>query len=140
MAKKAKARGPANSAKGATPKAPAKKSGSKKTTLGGFFRAMHKKPEVMEKFSSGPEGRAEVIDQSNLAPEHKKLLKAGCVPDIIQALAGVPPSVTAEFNMLVVQCCDEVKCGHPHCEAFSKVTAIPVDKAKSKPKPKGKKR
>jgi hypothetical protein len=114
-----------------------KSKANSQTTLGKFFRDLHKKPEQLEKFSSGPAGRKEVIDQSNLKPEHKKLLKTGCVPDIIQALAGVPLSSTADYNTLVVQCCDDKPgCGHPHCEAFSKATAVTITPKTTKKKKK----
>jgi hypothetical protein len=112
------------------------KSGAKrKTSLAGFFRTLHKKPGMMEQFASGTEGRKAVIEGSDLAPEHKKLLKSGCVPDIIAALAGVAVVSTYPGNTSV-ECCEEIKCGHPHCEAFSKAAAIPIVKNKAAKKPK----
>jgi hypothetical protein len=104
------------------------KSGSKgKATLAGFFRTLHKTPGMMEQFSSGAAGRKAVIEQSNLAPAHKQLLKEGCVPDIIAALAGVKVVSTYPDNTSV-QCCEEITCGHRHCHAFSKAAAIPIGK------------
>ena len=136
--KKSKAKSTAKPAASVKSKAAQAKKGSKsKTTLGGFFRALHKNPAQAEKFSSGAAGRKEIIDQSNLASEHKKLLKDGCVPDIIQALAGVPLAATADFNVLVVQCCDSKPgCGHPHCEAFSRATAVTITPKTTKKKKK----
>jgi hypothetical protein len=102
------------------------KAARRKTTLGGFFRALHRDPETMRKFSTDAKGRKAVIEQSNLAPAHKDLLKSGCVPDIIRALAGIPPGAEAGYTS--VQCCDEITCGHVHCTAFSKAAAIPIGK------------
>jgi hypothetical protein len=121
-------------------KAAAAKSGAKKMTLGGFFRTLHQKPQMMDEFSSGPAGRKSVIEKSNLAPEHKKLLKDGCVPDIIRALAGVPATAKVADTTMVVNCCDTLTCNHPHCAAFSKAADIYVAKKAAAKKPAAKKK
>jgi hypothetical protein len=113
------------------------KAARRKTTLGGFFRALHRDPETMRKFSADAKGRKAVIEQSNLAPAHKDLLKSGCVPDIIRALAGIPAGLESGYTS--VQCCDEITCGHVHCTAFSKAAAIPIGKKTAAKKSSGRK-
>jgi hypothetical protein len=94
----------------------------RKQTLGGFFRSLHKNSTLMDQFSSGPEGRKQVIEASNLPPEHKALLKEGCTPKIIQVMAGIP---TSALGIMVVNCCDMIGCGHEHCEAFNASSPAP---------------
>jgi hypothetical protein len=89
---------------------------TRKVTLAGFFRKLWNKPKLLERFSSGKAGRAEVLGMFNLSTRHRKVLDEGCVRDIIQELAGVPRMAGAENT--VINTADEVTCGHPECKAF----------------------
>jgi hypothetical protein len=109
----AKTRKPANrrSARKTAPRVP----------LAAFFRRLWSKPAMLERFSSSPEGRAEVLGKFNLHPDHTKILQAGCVRDVIRELAGVKPTKArmAFANSTVINATDEVDCGHEECRAFS---------------------
>jgi hypothetical protein len=106
----------------------------KKTSLPKFFRDLHKNPEKLEQFSAGPEQRAAIIDGSNLSDDHKDVLKKGCVPDIIRAFSGLPLiSSPVASAWTTVDCCDEIGCKHPHCNAFAAAASIPVAKAATIP-------
>jgi hypothetical protein len=114
-------------------KKPKGKSASAKgnSTLPEFFQDLHKNSKKLEKFSASEKGRAAVIDASNLTDEHKRVLKSGCVPDIIRAFSGLP--VTESFaDSTAIGCCSDLKCNHPYCNAFGKAATIPVAKAGAK--------
>lgn len=85
-------------------------------TLAGFFRALWKSPDLLERFASGKEGRAAVLRQLRVGEADRKLLAEGCVVDIIQALAGVKPGPGADN--VVIYSVGDVSCGHPECKAF----------------------
>jgi hypothetical protein len=94
--------------------------------LAAFFRNLWSKPALLERFSSSPEGRAEVLKKFKLDPAHAKMLEAGCVRDIIRELAGVKAPRTAAKptrmmvdNSTVINCTDDVDCGHEECQAFA---------------------
>jgi|SRR5690242_15346878 hypothetical protein len=91
--------------------------------LAAFFRSLWSKPGLLERFSSSPEGRAEVLKKFNLDPAHARMLEAGCVRDIIRELAGVKtggkPTRMMMANSTVINCTDDVDCGHEECRAFS---------------------
>ena len=93
------------------------KRGSRKLSLAGFFRALWKKPELLDRFSAGADQRADVLRQFNLEARHRKLLEQGCVRDIIQELAGVKAGAARAENT-VIYAANEVSCGHPECRAF----------------------
>ncbi len=102
---------------------PARKA-APRVPLATFFRRLWSKPALLERFSSSPEGRAEVLDKFNLHPDHKDMLHRGCVSDVIRALAGVKTNAGAKrermlANSTVINCTDEVDCGHPECGAFA---------------------
>lgn len=103
-------------------KKPAKKSSAKKAAakieLGAFFRRLWSKPAMLEQFSASPEGRDQVLSKFNLAERHRDMLVRGCMREIIPELAGVK---TMAENSTVVNCTDEVECGHPECAAFMAV-------------------
>src|SRR4051812_43729915 len=89
--------------------------------LAAFFRRLWGKPALLERFSSSPEGRAEVLGKFNLHPDHSRILQAGCVRDVIRELAGVKTTRTrmAFANSTVINATDDVDCGHEECSAFS---------------------
>ena len=96
-----------------------KSKASRRVKLAGFFRKLWSKPDLLEKFSSSPAGRDEVLAQFNLSDAHKKLIAGGCVRDIIQALAGVTPSPS--YNTVLTtddEGDNHIDCGHPECKAF----------------------
>ena len=86
--------------------------------LHSFFRELYSKPDLMEQFNAGREGRRQVLARSKLTRKHRELLTAGCIPDIIRSLVGAPRAALAA-NSTVVNCDDPVTCGHAECEAFS---------------------
>lgn len=92
---------------------------SQKLTLAAFFRALWKKPALLDRFSAGPQQRAEVLQQFNLTDAHRRLLQEGCVRHIIQELAGVKPSATGpgSENIVIFSPAD-VTCNHAECRAF----------------------
>jgi hypothetical protein len=98
-------------------KAAARSKTAGKSTLGGFYRKLWSKPDLMEKFSSSPAGRDAVIAQSNLTPAHQELVAKGCLRDVMQELAGAPASPSNTVNN-VVSANGGVDCGHPECQAF----------------------
>jgi hypothetical protein len=96
--------------------APSKTAG--RSALGGFYRKLWSKPDLMEKFSSGPAGRDAVIAQSNLTPAHRKLVAKGCLRDVMQALAGATAVSSANTTVPNYVHDAGVDCGHPECQAF----------------------
>jgi len=103
---------------------PARKA-APRVPLATFFRRLWSKPALLERFSSSPEGRAEVLDKFNLHPDHKQMLHKGCVRDVIRELAGVKTNSGPKRqrmileNSTVINCTDEVDCGHAECAAFA---------------------
>jgi hypothetical protein len=97
-----------------------KKRGSlpRRVSLAGFFRRLWGNPGLMARFSENPEGRDEVLNKFKLSGRHRAMLKEGCMRDIIRELAGVKKEAK-EINT-VINCTDEVECGHPECAAFMK--------------------
>jgi hypothetical protein len=89
-----------------------------KSALSGFYRKLWSKPDLMEKFTSGPAGRDAVISQSNLTPAHRKLVARGCLRDVMQALAGAPAVASASNTVPNYVHAAAVDCGHPECQAF----------------------
>ena len=109
---------------------PAKRRPTRKSAprvgLAAFFRRLWSKPALLERFSASPEGRAEVLGKFNLDPNHAKMLEAGCIRDVIRELAGVKTARTGArptrmmmANSTVINCTDDVDCGHMECRAFS---------------------
>jgi len=88
----------------------------RRLSLAAFFRALWRKPDLLERFSAGGEARKAVLQQFDLSPAHRQVLTDGCVRDVIQELVGVPR--TAELNQTVISTAEEVGCGHPECRAF----------------------
>lgn len=104
---------------------PTRKS-ARRVGLAAFFRDLWSKPALLERFSSSREGRAEVLGKFNLDPAHAKMLEAGCVREIIRELAGVKARKTGVRatrmmmdNSTVINCTDDVDCGHEECQAFA---------------------
>jgi hypothetical protein len=117
--KPTKSNSKAKSSKKPAPKAAARPKASGKSTLGGFYRKLWSKPDMMEKFSSSPAGRDAVIAQSNLTPAHQKLVAKGCLRDVMQELAGVRAVAGANNTVNnVVSANGGVDCGHAECQAF----------------------
>jgi hypothetical protein len=108
----------AKSSKKPASKAAARPKTAGKSALGGFYRKLWSKPDMMEKFSSGPAGRDAVIAQSNLTPAHQKLVAKGCLRDVMQALAGAPAVASANNTVPNYVSAAAVDCGHPECQAF----------------------
>jgi hypothetical protein len=106
---------------GAPPATPAE---TKK--LHDFFRGLYQDPDKLDRFNSGPQGRQKVLDASNLSAAHKKVVKQGCIPDVIHALVGAP-AITASY-MLAIDCQDPVSCKHAHCLAFAGAMRAPAKK------------
>ncbi|HEY6909240.1 MAG TPA: hypothetical protein VI356_07720 [Myxococcales bacterium] len=102
---------------------PAKKSAGRKAarplSLAAFFRKLWGQRKQMEQFSTDPIRRRQIVDGSNLSPAHKRLLRRGCMKDIMAELVGVKLSAA---NSTIIECADEVECGHPECEAFISAT------------------
>lgn len=103
---------------------PARKTAAR-VPLAAFFRRLWSKPELLDRFSASPEGRAEVLAKFNLHPDHKEMLHKGCIRDVIRELAGVKPARGAKAtrmmmaNSTVINCTDDVDCGHMECRAFA---------------------
>jgi hypothetical protein len=102
---------------------PARKA-ARRVPLAAFFRKLWSKPALLERFSASPEGRAEVLEKFNLHPDHKQMLHKGCIRDVIRELAGVKtagarPTRMMMANSTVINCTDEVDCGHEECAAFA---------------------
>jgi hypothetical protein len=93
-------------------------SGRRRVSLAGFFRRLWGNHSLMARFSESREGRDEVLDRFQLSARHRKMLAEGCMRDIIRELAGVKKE--AKESNTVVNCTDEVECGHPECAAFMK--------------------
>ena len=92
---------------------------SQKLTLAAFFRALWKKPELLDRFSADPQQRAEVLRQFNLTEADRTLLQEGCVRHIIQQLAGVKTAATGPGpESTVIFAAADVTCNHPECRAF----------------------
>ncbi len=97
--------------------AKAKKRGARRRIgLAAFLRRLWSKPDLMERFSSGREGRAQVLAMFNLAPRHRTILEEGCVRDLVIELAGFKGPTIRDTT--VVNDADEVECGHAECKAF----------------------
>ncbi len=95
-----------------------KSRGSKrKTSLPAFFRKLWSRPDLLERFSRSPKGRAEVLREFSLSARHQTILAAGCMRDILRELAGIKG--VAE-NTYIIGAADDVKCRHPECQAFMK--------------------
>jgi hypothetical protein len=103
-------------AKGAARK-PTAESGA--ADLAAFFRKLGSQPDLLERFSSSPAGREEVLARFDLSEAHKALLAKGRVRDIIAGLAAAQP--TPDTNTVIVSCAshdDRLDCGHDECKAF----------------------
>jgi hypothetical protein len=85
--------------------------------LHSFFHSLYKNPTLMQQFTSGAEGRHQALATADLSDQHKALLKKGCVPEILHALVGGPP--TQAFSGQMINAVDTIACGHPECAAFS---------------------
>lgn len=130
MSKKAKAKSTARtkSSKATKPT----KGGPPDPRLHAFVRSLYEKPALLKKFNAGDKARQKVIDGANLSSAHKDLLKKGCVPDIIGAMAGAaPPMPNADAFNIMVNCCDVMKCDHPECHALTDATKARAPKAKT---------
>lgn len=111
---KAAARSKADGKKMAVRKRPP----SRGSDLAVFFRKLWSQPGLLERFSSSPAGREEVLAGFELSAPHRALLVQGCVRDIIAELAGVKTS-TAQ-STVIISCTDDdrLECGHAECKAF----------------------
>jgi len=86
-----------------------------------FFRGLYQDPDKADQFNGGPKARQKLLDASDLSAAHKKLIKRGCIPDVIHALVGAP-SLAADY-MVSVDCQDSIACGHPECHALKDAVA-----------------
>jgi hypothetical protein len=86
--------------------------------LAAFFRKLWSQPDLLERFSSSPAGREEVLARFDLSEAHKAVLVKGRVRDIIARLAGLQP--TPDSNTVIIACADDdrLDCGHDACKAF----------------------
>jgi hypothetical protein len=90
--------------------------------LAGFLRKLSSQPDTLERFSSSPAGREQVLADSALSAPHKELLAKGCVRDIIGALAGVPAATQNNTVIIATANANQLECGHAECTAF--MTAV----------------
>lgn len=109
-----------------------KRSNRRKIGLATFFRELEDKPELLERFSAGRAGRAEVIGRFNLSPRHKHLLLEGSGPALAAELSGgrkAPEMSTVVIDIPFLtparsaaasraRAASHTGCGHPDCEAF----------------------
>lgn len=117
--KKTKARKPVRKA---IKKAPARRA-LPRERLAAFFRKLYKQPGLMEKFSSSAAGREEVLAKSDLTEEHRQILAAGCMRDILVALSGASETMNTTVSVGVGDegdgDGDQLRlCNHPDCQAF----------------------
>jgi hypothetical protein len=97
-----------------------------------FFRGIYQDPEKADQFNGGPKARQKLVDASDLSAAHKKLIKRGCIPDVIHALVGAP-AIAADLNMVVECCQPSIACRHPECHALRTAAAPSRATAKAKP-------
>jgi hypothetical protein len=99
-----------------------------------FFRGLYEDPDKGDQFNGGPKARAKLLAASDLSDAHKKLIKRGCIPDVIHALVGAPK--LAADMMFSVECQDSIACKHAECNALQAAAAGKLAKkpvAKSRP-------
>lgn len=82
-----------------------------------FFRGLYQDPDKADQFNGGPKARQKLVDASDLSAAHKKLIKRGCLPDVIHALVGAP-AVSAAMTMVVDCQTASIACEHPECQAL----------------------
>jgi hypothetical protein len=82
-----------------------------------FFRGLYQDPKKADQFNGGPKARQKLLAASDLSDAHKKLIKRGCIPDVIHALVGAPAIAAAYTSM--VDCQDGFACDHPECHALT---------------------
>jgi hypothetical protein len=130
MAKKAKPKSTAKAKSGKQNPAAAK-AGTPDPRLHAFLRNLYVKPKLLQKFNAGDKSRQKVIDGADLSDDHKALLKKGCVPDILGAMVGAPPTPSSAAFTLMIDCCDVMKCGHPECHALTDAAKAKTPKSKT---------
>jgi hypothetical protein len=83
-----------------------------------FFRKLWSQPDLLERFSSSPAGREEVLARFALSEDHKALLVKGRVREIIAKLAAAQP--IPDSSTVIIACADDgqLYCGHDACKAF----------------------
>lgn len=87
-----------------------------------FFHGLYQDPEKADQFNESPKARQKLVDGSDLSAAHKKLIKRGCIPDVIHALVGAP-ALSADMNMVVECCQPSIACDHPECHALKSAAA-----------------
>lgn len=103
--------------------------------LAAFFRKLEEKPQLLERFSTGRAGRAEVLRLFNLSAKHRQLLLEGSGSALAAELSGGNqraenstviniPLFAAEPSQSAgkTHSAGHVDCGHPDCEAFMAAT------------------
>jgi hypothetical protein len=85
-----------------------------------FFRKLSSQPDLLERFSSSPAGREEILARYDLPEAHKALLVKGRVRDIISRLEGAQIAPAYQTVIIGVSCADDdrLNCGHDECKAF----------------------
>ena len=116
MAKKKAASGPAKPGSGGQAELP-----EDTQRLHRFFRGLYADPDKADQFNGGPKARSKLLDASDLSDAHKKLIKRGCIPDVIHALVGAPK--LAAMYMFAIDCQDGIACKHPECNALQAAAA-----------------
>jgi hypothetical protein len=86
-----------------------------------FFHGLYADPDKADQFNGGPKARQKLLEASDLSDAHKKLIKRGCIPDVIHALVGAPKLAAA--MMFAIDCQDGIACKHPECNALQAAAA-----------------
>jgi hypothetical protein len=86
-----------------------------------FFHGLYADPDKADQFNGGPKARSKLLEASDLSDAHKKLIKRGCIPDVIHALVGAPK--LAATMMFAIDCQDGIACKHPECNALQAAAA-----------------
>jgi hypothetical protein len=97
-----------------------------------FFRGLYEDPDKADQFNGGAKARQKLLDASDLSDAHKKLIKRGCIPDVIHALVGAPKLSAA--MMVAIDCTDSIACKHPECNALQAAAAARTGKKPAKPR------
>ena len=89
----------------------------------------------MEQFSESPQGREKVLKQFNLSAKHARMVKEGCVHDIVVELAGGDVGLNSTIVINSSYAAADVKCGHAECRNFmATVAKQPRKKSRKKRK------
>jgi hypothetical protein len=103
--------------------------------LAAFFRKLEQKPDLLERFSAGRAGRAEVLRHFNLSAKHRQLLLEGSSTALAAELSGgnqrAENSTVINIPLFAAEpspssgkthSATHIDCGHPDCEAFLAAT------------------